>query len=413
MEYLGGRNESYDDPSAKPTITLSSNRKQMTSFKLYRPNRQQPIKDAQPILPEKTKVNKLKAKLALGGVKATEKILFLDNLSTMLKAGLSLTPALSTMKKEIKNKYFSNVIDFLERYVENGQLLSRGMEQYPKVFNQMIIATIEVGEKSGKLSEAAGNLAAILKAQRKLKSKVFGALMYPVIVLIALVGVSLFLALSVFPQLIGLFNDAGVKLPIILVVVNQLNALLTTYGWYTLGSLIILIIALRIIFKFPKPKYFLSWLWLKLPFVGKIVKELSLTRFSGNLHALLASGLSIVQALDIVAKTLSNLKFRKQTLAMSEELQKGVSLEKAMRERSDLFPSLAVQLVQVGESTGELENILTKLAEFYEERVNNVLNNLSTILEPVLLILVGVAVAFIALSVISPMYELTNSYGVY
>ncbi|RJQ34022.1 type II secretion system F family protein [Candidatus Parcubacteria bacterium] len=275
----------------------------------------------------------------------------------------------------------------------------------------MITATIEVGENTGMLADSFAHLAEILKAEKKLRSKVFSALMYPSIVLIALLGVSAFLAFFVFPQLVGMFESAGVKLPFILKAVQGINYFFAANGWYVLAGTFVLIILLRFIFKFRGPKLRLHMFWLRFPFVGNLIKELTLTRFAGNLNALLAAGLAIVQSMEIVAKTVGNLQYRYVILDMSKELERGTSLGKAMATRPRLFPSLTIQLCEVGETTGELENVLKKIAQFYEERVNNVLTNLSATLEPVLLVLVGVAVGFIAVSVIGPMYELTNSFA--
>lgn len=329
----------------------------------------------------------------------------------MLKAGLALAPALTTLSKEVKNKYLQKVIIHLKNRVENGQPLSVSMKEYPDVFPEMIIATVEVGESTGLLADALANLADILKAQKKLRSKVIGAMMYPVIVLIALMGVSVFLALFVFPQLVSIFADSGIKLPFVLMAVQTVIDIIKNYAGLVSIALAIVMISFFLILKLPKPKLILHKFLLKIPFLGNLIKELALTRFASNLNALLVSGLSIVKSLEIVAKTLANLYYRKNTQEISEELAKGVSLADALAKRPSLFPSLAVQLCEVGENTGELDNILKKIANYYEERVNNILSNLSTIIEPVLLILVGLAVGFIAISVIGPMYELTLSFG--
>lgn len=149
--------------------------------------------------------------------------------------------------------------------------------------------------------------------------------MYPSIVLLALVGVSLFLALAVFPQLITMFEEGGVRLPFVLITVNQVSLILTNYGWYILIGLVIFIILWKVVFTLPKARYVLHVGLLKIPFVGRIISELALTRFAGNLHALLAAGLSIVKSLEIVAKTLNNLKYREETIKISKELQRGDS----------------------------------------------------------------------------------------
>jgi type IV pilus assembly protein PilC len=295
--------------------------------------------------------------------------------------------------------------------IENGQSLSDSMKHYPKVFPEMIVSAVEVGENTGGLSESLGHLAGIIKAQRQLRAKVIGALIYPCVVIVAMIGVSLFLAFFVFPQLIEVFAEADVKLPVILSAVQWLLWATKYYYGYMIGGLVALILAIVLLSRI----YAIRLAWhkatLKIPFVGSLIRELCMSRFAGNLHALLAAGLSIVKCLDIVAKTVPNLYYRQEILKMATELEKGKSLSAAMADRPQLFSSLSIQLAHVGEETGELENILIKIEEYYQERVDNVLANLSTIIEPVLLVLVGVAVGFIALSVISPMYELTQSFS--
>ena len=352
-----------------------------------------------------------KKQILIGGISLTDKMMFMDNLSTMMTAGLALAPAIKTLIKETKNKKLANILQHFYDLVENGQLLSVGMKKHPKVFSEMIIATVEVGENTGMLADTLGHLAEILKAQKRLRSKVISALMYPTIVLLAIVVVSLFLALFVFPQMVTIFEGSNVDLPFILVAVQFLNEAIRSYGWYILAGLVGVVVAIRYFFRFKKPKLWLHTVILKVPLAGNIIRELSITRFAGNLNALLSAGLAIVESLRIVAKTVDNNRYRKVILEMAGELEKGVSLNESMGKRPLLFPSITIQLCQVGETTGELENILKKISEYYEERVSAVLGNLSMIIEPALLIIVGLVVGFIAVSVISPLYELTNSFA--
>ena len=424
MEYLDNNSKKIDNDvnldvnKLKGDGELTKAKPVMTSFKLYTAKKKKKkatklkVNKGEEKVIKKLKKPKHKYNVELFNiVSLTDKMLFMGNMSTMLRAGLSLTPALKTIKKEIKNKYFKEVLEYLVYHIENGQPLSSGMKNYPKVFSSMIIATIEVGENTGMLSDTFGHLADIMKRQKKLRSKVIGAMTYPMIVILALLVVSGFLAMVIFPQLIDLFESGGVKLPFVLVAVQTFNFVVRNYWHLCLGGLVGLIILIKVIFSKEGPKLFLSRVILKTPFLGKINQELALTRFAGNLNALLAAGLGIVQSMEIVAKTVGNLHYKKEILLMSKELEKGQSLQLAMSKRPDLFPSLTIQLVQVGETTGQLEEILAKIAEFYGDRVDNVLNNLSTILEPVLLVIVGIAVGFIAVSVIGPMYELTNSFA--
>ena len=432
MEYIDNNNRKSNNTTnldlnkLRGAGELTRGKPQMSSFKLYTGEKSSKKKSKkstksktkkkveEPTVKDKKEVAKPKRKKNItlfNRVSITDKMLFMDNMSTMLKAGLSLTPALKTIKNEIKNAYFREILEYLINHIENGQTLSTGMKRYPKVFPEMVVATIEVGENTGMLADTFGHLADIIKRQKELRSKIIGAMMYPTIVILALIVVSGFLAMVIFPQLIGLFEAAGVELPFILKAVDSINFILRNYWHFSIGGFIALIILLKVIFSKPVPKLFLHKIILKTPFLGKINRELELTRFAGNLRALLAAGLPIVQSMEIVSQTLGNLKYKKEVLAMSVELEKGNSLESSMLKRSDIFPSLTIQLVQVGETTGQLEEILGKITTFYQDRVNNVLDNLSTILEPVLLVIVGVAVGFIAVSVIAPMYELTNSFA--
>ncbi len=350
-------------------------------------------------------------RMASGHVSISEKMIFLDNMSTMMKAGLPLSATLLTLQGEIKNKYFKLVIEHIRALVENGEQFSSGLKAYPKVFPELLVATIEVGESSGLLADVLAHLAGLLKAEKELKSKVLSALMYPMVVMIALVGVSLMLNLFVFPKLIDIFIEANVQLPFILLVMQFSAKILFAYGWYILAGVIVGFFGLRWFFHIPGPRAWLHKRFLELPFAGSLIREIALTRFAGNLKVLLSSGLPIIKSLETVSKTATNLQYQKAIVAISVELGRGVALHEALAARPQLFPSLMIQLCKVGEETGELEHILEKISEFYENRVNNVLANLSVIIEPVLLIVVGVVVGFIAVSVIGPIYDLTNSFG--
>ena len=219
MEYLDNNSKKIDNDvnldvnKLKGDGELTKAKPVMTSFKLYTAKKKKKkatklkVNKGEEKVIKKLKKPKHKYNVELFNiVSLTDKMLFMGNMSTMLRAGLSLTPALKTIKKEIKNKYFKEVLEYLVYHIENGQPLSSGMKNYPKVFSSMIIATIEVGENTGMLSDTFGHLADIMKRQKKLRSKVIGAMMYPMIVILALLVVSGFLAMVIFPQLIDLFE---------------------------------------------------------------------------------------------------------------------------------------------------------------------------------------------------------------
>src|SRR3989344_3971475 len=233
MEYLDSKHQVIDDTAKAATAAKPEPVNQPALSSVTEK------KEAEPIKKEKPKKDLQSKKIGrfrefFSKVSLTEQMMFVDNLSTMLKAGLPLAPALRTLSKETKNGYFKSILWQLEENVENGQLLSKGMKLYPKIFSEMIIAAVEVGENTGMLPDTLSQLALTLKSQKALRSKVLGALMYPSIILLALIAVSLLLALMVFPQLVAMFEEAKIKLPFTLAAVRFISNTVRDYYIYIL-----------------------------------------------------------------------------------------------------------------------------------------------------------------------------------
>ncbi|MBI4090937.1 MAG: type II secretion system F family protein [Candidatus Komeilibacteria bacterium] len=344
------------------------------------------------------------------GVSMNEKIFFIDNLATMLTAGLSIADSLQTLMTEVRGRTMKRAIRAVLFQIENGGQLSEGLMQHPEVFPSHFISVIQVGEASGALSDVLTRLAQILKKDKALRSKVITAMIYPSIVVVAMIAIVIILMIYVFPQLISIFEEVEVELPLQTRVLIGVVRFMQSNGLYVGSGLIVLAALLIFGRKIRRVRYVYDSIFLRLPFVGNIAREVVLVRVMGNLQMLLVSGVPILDAFHIVSRTANNLVYEGALIEMANELEVGKSLHETMATRRSLFPTLAVTMVKVGEETGKIDEVMSKLHLFYEGRVDTVFGNLSTIIEPVLLLAIGVAVGFIAVSVIMPIYNLTQAF---
>lgn len=344
------------------------------------------------------------------GVSMNEKIFFIDNLATMLTAGLSIADALQTLMTEVRRGTMKRAIRSVLFQIENGGHLSDGLLQHPEIFPPHFISVIQVGEASGALSDVLTRLAQILKKDKALRSKVITAMIYPSIVVTAMIVIVIILMIYVFPQLIAIFEEVNVELPLQTKILIGVVRFMQDNGLYVGGVAVIvgsLLISGR---KVRRVRYFYDSILLRLPLVGTIAREVVLVRIMGNLQMLLVSGVPILDAFHIVSRAANNLVYERALLEMANELEFGKSLHESMGMRRLLFPTIAVTMVRVGEETGKIDEVMVKLHSFYEGRVDTVFGNLSTIIEPVLLLMIGVAVGFIAVSVIMPIYNLAQAF---
>lgn len=344
------------------------------------------------------------------GVSMNEKIFFIDNLATMLTAGLSIADALQTLMTEVRRGTMKRAIRSVLSQIENGGHLSEGLMQHPEIFPEHFISVIQVGEASGALSDVLTKLAQILKKDKALKSKVITAMIYPSIVVVAMIVIVIVLMLYVFPQLISIFEEVNVELPLQTKILIGTVNFTQKYGLY-IGAVSLVLLTLLISGrKVHRVRYFYDSVLLRLPMFGGMAREVVLVRIFGNLQMLLISGVPILDAFHIVSRTANNLVYERALLEMANELELGKSLHESMSLRRHLFPTITITMVRVGEDTGKIDEVMIKLHAFYEGRVDTVFGNLSTIIEPVLLLMIGVAVGFIAVSVIMPIYNLAQAF---
>ncbi|MBU0722279.1 type II secretion system F family protein [Patescibacteria group bacterium] len=338
----------------------------------------------------------------------SEKLFFVQNLAIMLKAGISLSVTLKTLTRQTNNKRFSEIIDDISRNVENGVSFTESLRPHEKIFGQLFISMIESGEISGKLEDVLKKLYIQFKKSHELGSKVKGALTYPAVILVAITGIGIFMMISVIPKITAMFKDFNAELPLATKILIKLSGSLVSNGLLYLIGLIIFILILVQSIKTKKGKYIFHGLLLKLPILSPIIKKINLARFARTISSLLKTDIMLIKSFQITANVLGNVYYHDALNEMSDKIKKGCTINEVIANYPKLFPPVVTQMISVGEETGELDYILEELAEFYEGEIDQIMNNLPAIIEPILILSLGVIVGGIAVAVIMPMYSLTS-----
>lgn len=339
----------------------------------------------------------------------SEKLFFVQYLGIMLKAGISLSAALQTLAKQTTNKKFSKIINDVSRKVEKGVSFTESLRPYEKIFGELFVNMIESGEISGKLEEVLKKLYVQFKKNHELISKVKGALTYPIVILFAMSGIGIFMMMAVVPKITAMFKDFNAELPLPTQLLIKFSNSLSAHGLFYLIATVILILTFIRLIKTVKGKHIFHALLLRLPIFGPIIKKINLARFARTISSLLKTDIMIIKSFQITAQTLGNIHYREALLGMSDKIKKGGTINEVVAGYPKLFPPVVVQMISVGEETGELDYVLEELAEFYEGEIDQTMNNLPAIIEPILILTLGLVVGAMAVAVIMPMYALTSA----
>ncbi|MDD4901948.1 MAG: type II secretion system F family protein [Patescibacteria group bacterium] len=344
----------------------------------------------------------------LQGVSIREKLVFIQNLSVMIKAGIPVLASFRTLAEQTESKNFSRIIKQVALKLEQGSSLSESMKMYPRVFNELFINMIGSGEVSGKLEEVLAQLHLQTKKQYELTSRIKGAMTYPLIVVMAMIGIGIFMMIFVIPKITSVFTESNVPLPLLTRILIDTSNFLANNWLLSLAGALVLIFAIWAVLRTEKGQYFFQGIILRLPIIGPITKKINLARFSRTAGSLLKTDVMIVNAFRITANVVSNHHYRRVILEISEQIKKGGQINEIIKNYPRFFPPMVTQMITVGEQTGEVSNILADLAEFYEGEVDQTMQNLPSIIEPVLILLLGLGVGAIAVAIIMPMYSLTS-----
>lgn len=343
------------------------------------------------------------------GISQQEKIILTKHLSTMIKSGLSLKEGIETILNDTKKKAFKKVLTEAKFDLEKGQPLSVTFKKYPNFFSNIFIALIKAGESSGTLEKSLDYLGIQLKKDYKLKQKIKGAMAYPFVLIAASIAVIFIMMVFVVPKLTKVFAQSNLELPWTTQLIIKISGFVSGNIYLIICFFIAISLSLLYFRKKKKVQNIISEIIFKIPFVSELYIKIILVRFIRTFGILLSSGINILKALDISAETVGYNKYYKAIKELGKEIGHGVSISNSMRKRRDLFPYMMINMVSVGEKTGNLDSILNELAIFYEEEVDNSIKNLVSLIEPLLLLVMGLIVAAIAFSVIMPIYQLVGS----
>lgn len=338
-----------------------------------------------------------------------ERVLFARHLSVGIKAGMSMQDSLKLIQAQTKSKSFKKILDDIIGDTANGMFLSASMEKYQSIFGQLFINIVRVGEQSGTLTENLTYLAKELKKKQELHSKVRGAMIYPAVIFCATIGIVATLMIAVFPKILPVFSSMKITLPLTTRLLIATTNFMTSYTGWLAGGLVALVIILSIVSKYEWFKHGWHHTLLRIPVVGGIAVKVNMASISRILGLLLKSGTQVIEAVNITADALDNRVYRHELRTAGETLRRGDFFSIYLSKSPKLFPPIFTNMVQVGENTGNLTENLDYLSTFYEEDVDEVLKNLNSIIEPFLLLFMGLLVGFMALSVVTPIYSISQS----
>jgi len=361
---------------------------------------------------EKPEIKKRKLEISFpffGQVSLIEKIMFTRNLQVMVRAGVSLPQALEILASQSKSKKFKEALLEIIEEVTKGKSFSDSLAKFPQFFPELFCSMVKVGEEAGTLEDNLKVLTQQMEREHELKSKVKGAMIYPAVIILAMIGIGILMLVMVVPRLAETFQELAIELPPTTKFVIFLGNFLAK-RWYLLILLIfVFLLFLRIILRTREGKRLVDGLILKIPIVSPIIRKTNSASAVRTLSSLIISGVPIVRCLEIVSSTLENFYFQKSMAEAAEKVRKGSKLSEALMPYQNLYPLGVIQMISVGEQTGETSAVLAKLADFFEEEVANATKNLSAVIEPVLMLLIGAAVGFFAVSMIQPIYSMLGA----
>lgn len=341
---------------------------------------------------------------------AKEQMLFAKRLSFLIRSGVPILDSLHILREQTRSRGGQKMYGRIAEDIANGKFLHVSLMRFRGVFGTFAINIIKVGELSGILSKNLLHLADELQKRYELKRKVLGAMVYPIIITLGTLGLVVLLTAYIFPKIMPIFQSLSVELPFTTRALIAISSFIREWGFVTLGVLVLVSIALVIINRTVTPfRFAVHRTLISVPLAGGIVRTYNMANLCRTVGLLLRSGITLTEAVTITSDATANLVYRRELGALAERVRAGESLSKYLTERKRFFPPMLTHMVAIGEKTGSLSDTFIYLAELYEGELDGVTKNLSSALEPALMIVMGVIVGFVAVSVITPIYEITQN----
>jgi type IV pilus assembly protein PilC len=341
-------------------------------------------------------------------VNGDELVMVTRNLGSMLVAGLTVTRALSVIERQSKNPRLKGVIKKVIAKINQGGQFYEGLRDFPETFDDLYVAMVKAGEESGNLAESLQTLAIQMERSNNLKKKIKGAMIYPSIVISVMVVIGILMMIYVMPQITSVFDGMDQELPATTQFLIATSDFLVEYTLVAIGGLLAALGAIVYFLRSRPGKIASSWVIPRLPVIGPMAKETNAARTARTLSSLLDSGVDVIQSIEITTEVVQNHFYRQILQEARDRVEKGTALSEIFIERSDMYPILVGEMILVGEETGQIAGMLGELATFYETEVERKTKDLSTIVEPLLMVVIGGGVGFFALALIAPIYSISD-----
>lgn len=348
-----------------------------------------------------------KTSIFSGRVGLKDKIIFTQQLAMMIRSGLPLVDAFVALQEQTENKYFAGAIGEIIQDVRGGKTLSASIRKYPNIFSKFYVAIVASGEKSGKLDEVMERLSQELQKDYDLISKIKAAVTYPILIIGALIGIVILMLIFVIPEVKKIFTDMGVELPLVTRIILGASDIMIKYWYIFLIVFIGLIVGMRFYAKTNTGGLLWDKFKLRIPLVGKLIKKIYMSRFCRTTGTLVASGLPILNIIDTTADIIGNRVYHDALKEISSEVESGMTFSEAIKSQKQ-FPAMIYHLINVGEKSGKLDYTLLSMADFFDREIETTTQNLTSLVEPILIIIVGGGVGLVVAAVIMPMYSLVN-----
>jgi type IV pilus assembly protein PilC len=342
----------------------------------------------------------------IGGIRLKDKTIFIRQLATMLDAGISIDEALEVIISQTRNSRLIVVLKGIKKRVEGGSSLSKALAEYPSVFDEVFVVVISAGEESGNLPKIIGQLAEEMEKEEDFSAKFRAAMIYPVFILIVLVAVIGIMMVFVIPQLKDMFESSEMTLPWTTKILLGVSGFVAGYWWAILLAVIGIVVLLRYYFKTTNGQYLWSRTKLKIPVFNSLIENGSMVRFCRLISLLLGTGIPILRAIKLAGNSVDNLIYRDALKKAAEEVERGIPFSVPL-EKSGVFPTIVPQMIRVGEQAGKVSEILNKLALYYQEESDSQIKSISSLVEPVVIIILGLGVGFVVFSIIIPIYQIS------
>lgn len=343
-------------------------------------------------------------------IKTLAVVLFTRQLSTMITSGLPLVQSLEILSNQIEDKNLCGIVKEIKAKIEGGSRFADALRDYPKCFDELYVNLVVAGEEGGMLDTVLNRLAIYMEKIEKLKKKIKSAMIYPISIIVVAIGVVMVLLIFVIPVFEGMFKDMGAELPMPTQVVINLSKFVQSYIIYMIIAVGIGIFLFRRYYKTESGQRIIDRIVLKVPVFGVLALKSSVARVTRTLATLLSSGVAILESLVIVARVAKNKIVEDALIVARTKISEGKSMSEPLQE-SGIFPPMVVQMVQVGESTGALDNMLNKIADFYEEDVDNLVTNLTSLMEPLIMMFLGVILGGLIIAMYLPIFKLGQAVG--